>query len=101
MRHLMRYISQSTLKREAASLIMIWYLGMGSWLMVTSTAAMAKEMWESLMLLVFALFGGAFGLDWISKQTTIAGPPSAGEATVTTEQTDTGTNVTATTEPKP
>lgn len=101
MRHFMRYISQSTLKREAASIIMVWYLGIGTWLMATSSEAMAKEMWQSLMLLVFGIFGGAFSLDWISKQTTIAGPPSSGEATVTTEQSDTGTTVTATTEPKP
>jgi len=93
------YISKSTLKREAASIVMLWYLGIGTWLMMTSTAAMAKEMWESLMLLVFALFGGAFGLDWISKQTTIAGPPSLGES-ATTEPTDTGTTVPATTDAK-
>ena len=94
------HISKSTLKREAASVLMLWYLGIGTWLMMTSTAAMAKEMWESLMLLVFALFGGAFGLDWISKQTTIAGPPSLGEAATTTQQTDTGTTVPATTDTK-
>ena len=93
------YISKSTLKREAASVLMLWYLGIGTWLMATGTAAMAKEMWESLMLLVFALFGGAFGLDWISKQTTIAGPPSAGEA-ANTQQTDMGTTVPATTDTK-
>jgi hypothetical protein len=41
-----------------------------------------------------------FGLDWISKQTTIAGPPANTETTIKTEVTDTGATVTTSSEPK-
>ena len=94
-----KYLSASTLKREAASILMIWYLSIGTWLITTVPIPMAKEMWESLTLVVFALFAGAFGLDWISKQTNIAGPPANTETTQKIETTDEGTTVTTKSEP--
>lgn len=105
------YISRSTLKREFASLIMIWYLGVGTWLMLrvpvnSVVPDAALTVWSGLQIVVFTIAGAAFGTDWISKQTTIAGPPSNTETTVKTELTDTSATVTTsseatTPEPKP
>ena len=88
------YISKSTLKREFAGLVMVWYLSIGSWLMyrlpTTATVPDASlSVWSGLQVVVFTLAGSAFAADWISKQTTIAGPPSNTETTVKTEMTDT------------
>lgn len=73
------YVSRSTLKREAASVIMIWYLATGSWLLTRMTTEQAIVVWTGLQLAVFGVFAAAFGTDWISKQTTIAGPPQGPE----------------------
>jgi hypothetical protein len=95
-----RYIIASTLKREAASIIMVWYLGIGSVLMLSAHPTVTfKEAWMALMYPVFGIFTAAFGTDWISKQTNIAGPPANTETTLKTETTDTGTTVTTKSEP--
>lgn len=106
MRHFIRYISASTLKREFATVVMLWYLAVGTWLMARLPVTMivpdaALQTWSALQVVVFTLAGSAFAADWISKQTTIAGPPSSTETTVKTEVTDTSATVTTTSEPKP
>lgn len=105
MRQLARYLTNSTLKREFAGAVMLWYLALGTWLMarmpVSATVPdAALQTWSTLQVAVFALAGSAFAADWISKQTTIAGPPSNTETTVKAEVTDTGATVTTSSEPK-
>ena len=75
------YISRSTLKREAAAVLMLWLLGMASYLIVTSEPTIALQVWMALVLPITGIFGMAFGMDWISKQTNLAGPPSTKDPT--------------------
>jgi hypothetical protein len=102
---LWEYITRSTLKREFASLVMGWWMGLGTYLMVRVPVAQmaqdaALQAWGALSLPVFGLAAAAFGTDWISKQTTIAGPPANTETTVKTELTDTTATFTTSSEPK-
>jgi len=93
------YISRQTMKREAASVCMLWLLSMATYLIITAETFEQKFMVVSLFTLpIVALFGGAFTLDWTSKQTTIAGPPSNTETVVKTEMTDTSETTTTTSE---
>lgn len=99
------YISRSTLKREFATVVMLWWLALGTYLLVRIPPGQAipdaaVTIWVGLATFVFGLAVGAFGTDWISKQTTIAGPPSSGEVTVKTEVKEDATVTTATTETK-
>lgn len=57
-----------------------WWAGVGTYLMfrapVTQLAQdAAMQAWGALAIPVFGLATAAYGADWISKQTTIAGPP--------------------------
>jgi hypothetical protein len=74
------YVSRSTLKREFASLAFFLWMGWGGYLtqrLPTTQIApdAALSMWGSLTPYMFALVTTVFTQDWISKQTTIAGPP--------------------------
>lgn len=100
------YISRSTLKREFASLVFGWWAGLGTYLMIrTPVTQMAQDAamqaWGALSLPVFGLASLAFGADWASKQTNLAGPPMNTETTVKTELTDTSSTMTTSSEPKP
>lgn len=103
MKQLIAYVSRQTMKREAASVCMLWLLSMATYLIVTAQTFEQKFMVVSLFTLpIVALFGGAFTLDWTSKQTTIAGPPANTETIVKTELTDTtATTTTSSEEIKP
>lgn len=70
------YVSASTLKREAASFLMFWLLGLATVAFYLAPSFTERKALIELFLypIMFGFFG-AFGLDWISKQTTIAGPP--------------------------
>lgn len=95
------YITRSTLKREFAFFLVSWLIGMATYLLLTATVS--DMQFRILELFAYPILAGAFGvfgLDWISKQTTIAGPPANTETTVKTELTDTSATVTTTTEPK-
>lgn len=101
------YVARSTLKREFASLVMGWWAGVGTYLMfrtpVTQLAQdAAMQAWGGLAIPVFALATAAYGSDWISKQTTIAGPPMNTEIkteTTVTDNTATTTTSAVTTDP--
>ncbi|MDQ0456058.1 hypothetical protein [Rhizobium paknamense] len=69
------YISRSTLKREVAALLMLWLLALATWHAVTGGTPQAWQVIELFTLPIGVIFAGAFGLDWIAKQTTLAGPP--------------------------
>ena len=73
-----QYLRQSTLKREAATVLMLWLLCMSTYVIIVSSEATKVQLVESFLLPVGVIFAGAFGLDWIAKQTTIAGPPTVG-----------------------
>lgn len=68
------YISNSTLKREAASVAMIWLIAMATYIILTNEAAIQVQVLSMFVLPVGGIFAAAFGADWISKQTNIAGP---------------------------
>lgn len=72
---MMNYLKTSTLKREAASVLMLWLISISTYVILTSADGVKVQILEAFILPVGVLFAGAFGLDWISKQTTIAGPP--------------------------
>lgn len=102
MKQLIAYISKSTLKREFALFLTIWLLSAATYLIVIGVSFENK--FQVLSLFTWPILAGAFGvfgLDWVSKQTTIAGPPANTETTVKTEMTDTTATVTTTSEPKP
>jgi len=101
MRYFIRYISASTLKREFALFLTLWLIGIATYLLLT--AAISEMQFRILELFTYPiLFGafGVFGLDWVSKQTTIAGPPSNTETTVKTEVTENASTVTTSSEQK-
>jgi hypothetical protein len=90
MRHLIRYISASTLKREFATFVMGWWMALGTYLMLRlpisqQVADASLIAWGGLAVPVFGLAAAAYGTDWISKQTTIAGPPASADPTVIAE----------------
>lgn len=95
------YISRSTLKREIATGFLIWWLGVGTFLLlrVPTTQLVpdaALVTWSGLGVIVVGFATAAFGTDWISKQTTIAGPPMNTEIkTETTVTDDTATTTTS------
>lgn len=100
-RSISEYISRSTLKREFASVAFFAWLGYGFHLMQrTPTSQIAPDAglsaWASLTPYMFALVTAVFTQDWISKQTTIAGPPINTEIkTETTVTEDTATTTTS------
>lgn len=73
-----RYISKSTLKREAAAASMVWLLYMAGHVIMTNDAVTQIQVLQMFVLPIVAIFGAAFGADWISKQTNIAGPADNG-----------------------
>lgn len=76
---LWRYISKSTLKREFALFLVFWLLGAATYLLICGATDMQFRILELFAWPILAGAFGVFGLDWISKQTTIAGPASAPE----------------------
>jgi hypothetical protein len=105
-RRFWEYISRSTLKRETAVAVFVWWAGVGTGLMFRISPTQlaqdaALQAWGALAIPVFSFLTLAFGSDWASKQTTLFGPPINTETTVKTEVTDTTATVTTTSEPKP
>lgn len=104
---LWEYVTRSTLKREFSSLVFGWWAGLGTYLMIRVPVTQmaqdaALQAWGALSIPVFGLAAAAYGSDWISKQTTIAGPPINTEIKTETVVTDdTATTVTSATETKP
>jgi hypothetical protein len=81
-------------------MVMGWYLCLGTYLMVRTPVTQlaqdaAMQSWGSLAIPVFGLGTAAFAADWISKQTTIAGPPM--NTAITTETTVSDGSATTTT----
>jgi hypothetical protein len=69
------YISRSTLKREAAAVVMLWLISISTYLIIVAETFEQKFQIISLFAWpILGLYAGAFSLDWVSKQTTIAGP---------------------------
>lgn len=105
-RRFWEYISRSTLKREMAFFLLGWWLSIGTYLLMRSPISQMQPdaslvAWGGLAIPVLGVVTAAFGADWISKQTTIAGPPANTETTVTAKVTDAAAAVTTSTEPKP
>lgn len=70
------YISKSTLKREFASFLTGWLLGMATYLILTApTWDQAYRLLSDFTLPVLGFSLAAFGADYLAKQTNIAGPP--------------------------
>jgi hypothetical protein len=65
---------------------MLWLLCVATYLIVTAGTFEQKFQVVSLFAWpIMIAFAGAFSLDWISKQTTIAGPPASADPTVIAE----------------
>jgi hypothetical protein len=99
-----KYISNSTLKREVATAVLLWWLVLGTYLLcrvpITQQVADAALIsWLGLAPFVTGLVTLAFGTDWISKQTNIAGPPVNTTTQVKTEVSDNAATTTVTSEP--
>lgn len=98
------YVSRSTLKREIATAFLVWWGAVGTYLMMRAPATQmvpdaAMTVWSGLQVVVVGFATAAFGSDWISKQTTIAGPPIGTEIKTETKVTDnTATTVTSATQ---
>lgn len=100
-RRFWEYITRSTLKREFALFLTLWLLGIATYLILAAT--ISDMQFRILELFAYPILVGAFGvfgLDWIAKQTTIAGPPAHSETVVKTEVTDTSATVTTTSDQK-
>ena len=101
------YVSRSTLKREIATGFLVWWIVIGTHLLwrVPTTQQVpdaALTTWAGLGVIVVGFATAAFGTDWISKQTTIAGPPMNTEIkteTTVTDNTATTTTSAVTTDP--
>lgn len=101
------YVSRSTMKREIAS---VAFFG---WLIILAILSFrlpttqivpdaALSTWSNMATFFFGLIVGAFGTDWISKQTTIAGPPMNTEIkTETTITEDKAISTTSATQTEP
>lgn len=90
-----KYITNSTLKREYALFLTFWLLAIATYLVAIGATDMQFRILELFAYPILVGAFGVFGLDWISKQTTIAGPPS--DATVTTTSVDVPATMTVTT----
>ena len=73
------YLRHSTLKREASSILMLWVMILITYVILTASEAGKLQLVETLIYPVGLIFAGAFGMDWISKQTNIAGPAAGKE----------------------
>lgn len=95
------YLKTSTLKREAATALMVWLLGMSTYIIFTNPSEVQLQVLGMFSLPIPLIFAGAYGMDWISKQTSIAGPPITAATTTTTISTPAAetTMVQTTTEP--
>lgn len=101
------YVSRSTLKREIATGFLVWWIIVGTYLLwrapttqLVPDAAMVT--WSGLGVIVVGFATAAFGTDWISKQTTIAGPPLGTEIKTETKVTeDTAVTTTSATQTDP
>lgn len=105
MKSLVDYISRSTLKREVAVLIVFWWGFVGTILLLRTPtgqqiADAALVTWSGLTVPVLGYAAAAFTQDWISKQTTIAGPPTNTEIKTTVERTEDASTVTTSSEMK-
>lgn len=104
-RSILEYISRSTMKREIASLFLFWWMGVGTHLLIRVPVTQlvpdaALVTWAGLGVIVVGFATAAFGADWVSKQTNIAGPPSNTETTRTIEVEPGKSTETVTSEPK-
>lgn len=95
------YISKSTMKREFASAAFFLWMGYGFRLMERTVSSQlvpdaALQTWSTLTPFMFGLVMAVFTQDWISKQTTIAGPPMGQEIKTETTVSE-GTAITSTT----
>lgn len=104
-RSIAEYVTRSTMKREIAVGLDGWWLGVGTHLLVRVPVTQiqpdaALVAWGSLAPFFIGFTALAFGMDWMSKQTTIAGPPMNTEITTTAEITDDKATVTQSSEQK-
>jgi hypothetical protein len=76
MKGLLQYLKTSTLKREASSLLMLWLLTMATRAFWNADVATQITILGMFIPFAFAAFAGAFTMDWVSKQTTMGGPPT-------------------------
>ncbi len=67
--------TKKTFKREVAIVLMIWLIALATWVAVTGGTPQALQIIDVFIMPIGMIFAGAFGLDWISKSTNIAGPP--------------------------
>lgn len=81
MSKLLQAAAERTFKREAASALMFWFMALTTYAFIDSADAARVQILEMLIFPIGTIFAGAFGLDWISKQTTIAGPPAGKKET--------------------
>lgn len=96
-----KYLTNSTLKREFALFLSLWLIGAATYLLAAKTVS--DMQFRILDLFTWPILGGAFGvfgMDWISKQTHIAGPPTNTETVVKTEVNDNATVQTVSSENK-
>jgi len=103
---LARYLTRSTLKREYALVLTVWWMVMESYMLFREPlgqqiASAPLSTCTGLFSTIGLLAAGAFGADFVAKQTTIAGPPQNTETTVAATVTDDTATVTTTTEQKP
>lgn len=100
------YITRSTMKREFASFSFFTWIAYFVRLCERTpttqfTPDAALVAWAALGPFQFALVMAAFGTDWVSKQTTIAGPPMNTEIKTTTEIDEGKATSTTSSETKP
>ena len=74
---MIQYLKSSTMKREVASIVMLWFIVVSTKAIWNADAVTQVQILGMLLPYVFAMFAGAFTMDWVSKQTNIAGPPTS------------------------
>lgn len=101
MKHLMYYITRSTLKREFAGFVFLVWMVIEAYLTIRMPITQlvpdaALIQWSQLTPYVVTMVTAAFGADYLAKQTNVLGPATNTETTVKAELTDTAASVTTT-----
>jgi len=72
-------MTQKTFKREMAVVLMAWLIFLSTWVAMTGGTPQAIQIIDMFIMPIGMIFAGAFGADWVTKQTAIAGPPAQPE----------------------
>lgn len=87
MRKLIHYISESTLKREYALGLTVWWMWLVSYAHVKGASATQVHIIDTVTYPILLGCFSVFGMDFVAKQTNWGGPPPGQDQPVKISQT--------------